>query len=261
MPDFFLYFPVFIFGLAAGSFLNCLIYRLEIGDKFPTGRSYCPRCKHILSWQDLIPLLSFFLLKGKCRYCHQKISRQYPLVEFAAGTIFVLISSLMTISNLSTGVYLLLISCFLIVIFVYDLKHYIIPDKIIYSAIITSFIYNIYYSLFIIRNSELIIQSLLAAIGASALFLFIFLASRGEWLGFGDVKLAFFMGLLLGWPNVLVAMFLGFMIGAIIGLGLIILGRKTLKSEVPFGPFLVSGTFIALFFGEELVRHYLLLFI
>lgn len=246
---------IFLFGLIVGSFLNCLIYRLQINRitsrEFLAGRSYCPYCKHKLSWQDLIPILSFLFLKGKCRYCRQRISIQYPLVELFTGIIFL---SIFNFQNLPNTCYLLIISCFLIIIFVYDLKHYIIPDKIIYPAIILAFLYHLYQ---IARVSPVyILEFIYSAFGAAIFFLLIALISKGRWLGFGDVKLAFFMGLLLGWPNILVALFLAFFIGAIIGIGLIVAGKKELKSEVPFGPFLVAATFLALFFGQQIINWY-----
>ena len=132
---------VFLFGLVVGSFLNCVIYRLETGGSFLKGRSYCPHCKHKLFWQDLIPLLSFFVLRGRCRYCGKKISLQYPFIEMATGLLFVLIFNFQVstfnqfpISNpqfLISICFLFLVSCFLLIIFVYDLKHFIIPDSII----------------------------------------------------------------------------------------------------------------------------------
>jgi len=247
-----IYFFIFSLGLAVGSFLNCLIYRLETGPDLLKRRSFCPYCKNILSWPDLIPILSFLFLKGKCRYCQQKISRQYPLVEIATAIIFLLIS--LTISNFYTMVYLLLISCFLIVIFVYDLKHYLIPDKLIYPAIFLAFLYQL-------SNFSIFLNPLLSAILSSAPFLLIVLISKGKWLGLGDVKLTFFMGLFLGFPNILVALFFSFLIGAIIGMGLVISRQKTLKSEIPFGPFLVTGTFISLFWGQQLISWYQNLFL
>ena len=165
------------------------------------------------------------------------------------------------LQSLFTLFYWLLIACFLIIIFVYDLKHYIIPDKIIYPAVGTAFIYNILNSYFVIHSSYSIVNSLEAAFIVSAFFMAIILISRSKWLGLGDVKLAFFMGLFLGFPNILFALFLAFSIGAIIGIGLIISGKKTLKSEVPFGPFLVTGTFLAMFWGERIINWYLNLFL
>jgi len=244
-----LYLFIFLFGLSVGSFLNCVIYRLEIGSSFLKGRSFCPYCKHTLSWQDLIPVLSFVFLQGLCRYCRQKISLQYPLVELATGTIFLLI--FLTNSNIYAYAFLLLMASFLIVIFVYDLKHYIIPDSMVFSAIAAALLYQL---LFFWPDLYL---PFLSAIGASGFFLAIVLFSRGKWMGLGDVKLAFFMGLLLSWPHIIVALFLSFLIGAIIGLGLISASRKTIKSEIPFGPFLILGTAIAFFWGDMIVEWYL----
>ena len=260
-PDFFFYFIIFLSGSAVGSFLNSIIHRLKTGESFLLKRSYCPDCKKTLSWQDLIPLLSFLFLKGKCRYCQGKISWQYPLVELLTGLLFVFTLYKffpVTLGDFLPISYWLLTISFLIIIFVYDLKYYIIPDKIIYPAIALAIIHNIYQ--FTINNQQLAISNILAAISASAFFLAIVLISRGKWMGWGDPKLAFFMGLLLGFPNILVALFLAFLIGAIIGIGLIIFRKKTLKSEVPFGPFLVTGTLIALFWGNNLINWYLNLF-
>jgi len=266
----FFYLFIFLFGLAVGSFLNCIIYRLEKNESFLKGRSYCPHCHHILAWQDLIPILSFLILRGKCRYCHQKISLQYPLVELATGILFFSIfystfqhSNIPTLQQFIQFLYLSIVSCFLIIIFVYDLKHYLIPDKVIYPAIAIAFIYQIISNFqfpISITNFQFQITNfyspILSALGAAAFFLSIFLISRGKWLGFGDVKLAFFMGLFLGFPKILVALFFAYFIGAIIGIGLVLAKKKNLKSEVPFGPFLVTGTFIALFWGQVLIDWY-----
>lgn len=259
-PIFFPYFFVFVLGLIFGSFLNSLIYRIETGKNFFKKRSFCPHCQHTLSWKDLIPLLSFLILQGKCRYCQKPISWQYPLVELATGFIFLLIFHY-SISNLQFLIYNLLISCFLIVIFVFDLKHYLIPDTIIYPAILIAIIWHFvfwffgYYPLYEIRNA------ILSALGSSFFFLTIYLISQGKWLGFGDVNLAFLMGLFLGWPKILVALFFAFFIGALVGILLIILGKKKMKSEIPFAPFLVFATFLALFFGEKIIDWYLKLFL
>ncbi len=260
----FFYFIVFIFGLTLGSFLNSIIYRLPSGESFLIQRSYCPYCKHKLGWKDLIPIFSFLILKGKCRYCHQPISLQYPLVELATGILSVLIFWIFNFGfDLAFGfwnlIFYLVIACFLIIIFVYDLKHYIIPDKIIYPAITLALIFNFQLSIF--NQFSILKFSIYSALGAAAFFGAIVLMSRGKWMGVGDVKLAFFMGLFLGFPNILIALFLAFFIGAIIGIGLIISGKKTLKSEVPFGPFLVVGTFTALFWGQAIINWYLNLFL
>ena len=242
------YIFVFFFGLIVGSFLNCVIYRLEEGKSFLKGRSFCPHCKHKLIWQDLIPIFSFLILRGKCRYCQKKISWQYPTIEIATGLLF------LSIFIFHFSIFNLIIACFLIIIFVYDLKHYIIPDKVIYPAIIIALIFN--FQFLIVNEFSIFKFSILSALGAAAFFLLIVLISRGKWMGVGDIKLAFLMGLILGFPNILVALFLAFFIGAIMGIGLIATGKKTLKSEVPFGPFLVAGTFLALFWGQDVINWY-----
>jgi len=271
MIHFFFYLIIFIFGLAVGSFLNCVIYRLEKKQSFLKGRSYCPYCKHILKWQDLIPIFSFLILKGKCHYCQKKISWQYPLVEISTALIFLLIFNFSAFGgsaqgwqNIFTILYLLVISSFLIIIFVYDLKHYIIPDKVVYPLIGITFLYQLFgiWNLeFGIWNFKPLICAILSAIFASGFFLFIVFISKGRAMGIGDIKLAFFMGFFLGFPNILVALFFAFMIGAIIGIGLILMKKKTLKSEVPFGPFLITGTFIAFFWGQILINWYFKLLI
>lgn len=272
-----IYIFVFIFGLITGSFLNCIIYRLFKKENFLVKRSYCPYCKHTLAWQDLVPILSFISLKGKCRYCKKPISFQYPLVEFFTGILFLLavrqnINLLFSeflnytgsgatgsfVFGLLNILFLFLIFSFLIIIFVYDLQHYIILDRVIYPAIIISsswyLISNMFFKFYTRYDLLNVIYS---AFGASAFFFAIVLASGGKGMGMGDVKLAFFMGLLLGFPNILVALFSSFLLGAVIGIILIITGKKGLKSEVPFGPFLVTGTFLALFFGERIIDFYL----
>lgn len=257
----FFYLMIFLFGLAIGSFLNCVIYRLalpsfsrknlgglEAGISFFWGRSYCPNCKHSLSWQDLIPILSFVALLGKCRYCRQSIAPQYPLVELATGVLFFFVG--MVAVDVIELIYLLIVACFLIIIFVYDLKHYIIPDKVIFPIIFIALFYNLIFHL------SSFIPYFVAAVLAGGFFLAIVLMSGGRWMGVGDIKLAFLMGLVLGFPNILAALFLAFLLGAIIGVGLIISGKKTLKAEVPFGPFLATGTFVALFWGSQLISWY-----
>ncbi len=266
----FLYLLIFIFGAIIGSFLNCLIYRLERGESFIGGRSHCPHCGHTLAWNDLIPIVSFFLLKGRCRYCHQKISLQYPLVEFATGLLFALIfwqgSGLLLGPRLLGSIYYWIISSFLIIIFVYDLKHYLIPDKIVYPAAAISLLFISLYLLFQGHIPSAVSQagsplsvfgySLLSAFGASAFFLAIVLVSGEKWMGWGDVKLAFLMGLFLGWPRILAALFLAFFFGSLVGLALVLLNKKTMKSEIPFGPFLVAGTILSMFFSLGLFSWY-----
>ena len=197
-------FIVFFFGLSVGSFLNCVLYRLDLTNfsfwKKLGGlnRSHCPSCNHVLAWYDLIPLVSFFLLGAKCRYCHKKISWQYPIIEISTALIFLLIFNQNTylfeittrasvqIFNLSTLVFSLLnlfflfyLASSLIVIFVYDLKHYIIPDVILFPAIAVALFYRIIDNLF---NFVPLSNYLFAALITAGFFLAIYLISKGKWL-------------------------------------------------------------------------------
>ena len=255
----FSYALIFTFGLLIGSFLNAVIYRLDSGEGIVRARSHCVTCGHVLTWYELVPIFSFIFQRGRCRACNARISLQYPLVELATAILFVF--------------YMLSISSLLVVIFVYDLRHYIIPDKIVYPAIGIAFFYQL-FRIFdfwpfgtspagreFVSDLQGASPVLLSALIAAAFFAAIFFISKGKWIGFGDVKLAFLMGLLLGWPGILVALFAAFMLGGIIGLGLIGTGKKSMKSQVPFGPYLVAGTFTALFWGEEIARWYLGLFV
>ena len=242
---------IFILGLIIGSFLNCVIYRLENDKSFIKGRSFCPSCKHNLSSLDLIPVLSYLFLGGKCRYCKKKISIHYPIIEIATGLLFLLVF-LNSTGFLEIAVSLAIFSL-LIVIFIFDLKHSLIPDLAIYPAIILSLIWRIYIGLDIT-----IIYSLL--VSAGFFFLIVFL-SKERWMGMGDVKLALFMGLFLGWPNIIVGLFSAFVIGSIVGLVLILNKKRSMRSEVPFGPFLITGTLIAFFWGQKIINWYLDLFL
>lgn len=243
---------LFLVGLAVGSFLNCLIYRLNKGLSPIGGRSFCPKCNHTLSWQDNIPLLSFILLSGRCRHCLSPISWQYPLVELGTGILSVVSLQLSVFrgdSFLST-VYCLLITYALIAIFVSDLRYGTIPDKIVYPTIALA----ILYSLFFIQYS--IFNYFLSGLGAAGFFLALVAITRGKGMGIGDVKLAALMGLVLGWPKILVALYLAFLTGAIVGVILILLGKKRFGEHIPFGPFLTMATWITLLWGSQILAWF-----
>ncbi len=259
MGIFYIFF--FVLGTVIGSFLNVVILRLKNKKSIFKKPSHCLFCKKKLKWYELIPIISFVLQKGRCRKCKNKISWQYPLVELATGFSFMLILNFSALggpalgwqfSDIISTVFLLVISCFLIIIFVYDLKYYLVPDKIIYPAIIITFLYN-FYSVFF--------NKLLAGILGGLFFLIIVLISQGKWMGMGDVKIGILMGLLLGLPHLFTALFLAFLVGGIVSIILLALKRKTLKSEIPLGPFLTGATFITLLWGDILLNWYLNLLI
>ncbi len=266
---FVLIFLLFLLGLSVGSFLNVLIDRLPRDESVLKGRSYCESCRKILKWYDLIPVISFIILKGRCRYCRSPISVYYPIVEVITGITFVLVYSyLLNPANFQFSVfsfqfilnylYHLFIASSLIVIFFTDLKYGILPDKIVYPAIVIAIIYNL--QLTINNNSNnLTIQQLsnhlFSAIFSFLFFLFLYFITKGKGMGFGDVKLVFLLGIFLGFPKIVVALYVAFLTGAIIGSILIIWKKKRFKgATIPFGPFLVLGTFLALFLGDKLIQ-------
>lgn len=244
---------VFFLGASIGSFLNCIIYRLSVNE-VPKGRSYCPKCKHQLSYKDLIPLFSYIFLLGRCRYCKKKISLEYPLVELLVGFLFLITYLFLGVSV--ELIYIFIVLFFLTLIFIYDLKHYIIPDFATFSLIGVSIIY-LGYSYFLENDTSILISGMYSAIGSFLFFFSLFYFTKGKGMGFGDVKFVIFMGFFLGFPKIVVAFFLSFFFGAIIGLGLILLRKKGMKSQIPFGPFLIIGTLITYFYGERIVEYYL----
>lgn len=254
---------VFLFGLCIGSFLNCVIYRLKTGNSL-LGRSKCPSCHKTLKYKDLIPLLSFVLTLGKCRYCKKRISIQYPLVELASGLAFLLVflySLRLIVTNslqiaIIQSLFLLFFTCVLIIIFVYDLKYSLVPDKIVLPSILIALMVEIVFSL-LSKNSSLVLNYLLGGFIPFVFFFILVFFSGEKWMGWGDVKLGALIGLILGWPNVLVALILSFFSGALVGTILILFGKKKLRSQIPFGPFLCASTFLTFFVGDFLIKWYL----
>lgn len=248
---------LFILGISIGSFLNVLIDRLPQGIDIVKLRSRCDFCKHPLTVFDLIPILSFIIIQGRCRYCKKKLSRQYPLVEFITGIMFVLVyyyiepASFSTFSSLTINplfIFLLMIFSSLLVITVSDFKYRIIPDQMIIVLILTTIIYQFFF------QQQMIILNIIVGMVFLLFFLGLVVVTRGRGMGLGDVKYAFFMGLLLGYPKILVGFYLSFLTGAIVSLILIVMKKKTFKSTVPFGPFLVLATIVSYLWGEQLIN-------
>lgn len=253
---------VFIFGLVIGSFLNVLIWRMHTGESAFRGRSHCPKCKHRLDFFDLFPVMSFIVQGGKCRYCREQISWQYPLVELATGILFSIayLVSGVSFTVLGGQFALLLTSWFvisiMIVIFVYDLKYYLILDKVIYPSIVIVSLARIFGGDINLWWRTALDAILAAAVGGG-FFLLQYLVSKGKWIGGGDVKMGLLMGVILGLKGLLVALFFAYVIGAAVGVGLIAGHRKTMQSQIPFGTFLAGGTLIAMFWGEQILHWYL----
>lgn len=259
-----------ILGLIVGSFLNVVVYRLNVAESFVMGRSHCTHCKKEIAWYDNIPVISFILLKFRCRKCKEKISWQYPLVEIFTGLIFAIIGqyyfNLTDTSSWSTVVYYLGIASSLIVILVYDLLYMEIPGLVLWPAIGYVLAFNLFFdwNQLDFGNDVFSLATYSGTAGALAAFAFFFALvaiSKEKWMGMGDAYLVILLGLILGWPNILLALMLAFSLGAIFGIIMIIAKQKKMSSQIPFAPFLVIGTFIAMFWYSTITGWYLSLFL
>lgn len=241
----------FIFGLIIGSFLNALIWRIYVRRSVVKGRSICPECKHVLVAKDLVPLLSFVWQQGRCRYCHERISWQYPLVELATAAAFAALVATFGLT-LVTAWYAVVL-CLLLIIFVLDFRYSIIPDSVSLPLLVVGAL-----SLW---TTGLPGTDLLIGVGVGGgFFLLQWVVSRGKWIGDGDIRLGAAMGAILGWKLLLVALFLAYVVGALVGLVLLAKRKKTMESKIPFGTFLAAATLVCLFWGQQLVTWYLGLF-
>jgi len=260
---------IFIFGASIGSFLNVLIDRLPHEESI-NGRSHCDFCGKKIGWYDLFPVISFFVLGGKTRCCHKKLSFQYPLVETITAVAFFLIfnlkfkifsqffnlNDLILNSNFKFQISNLIImwgifSC-LIVIFISDLKYHLISDYILLALFIFSLILKI-----VIPGQagiQAIGTSVLSGLAVTFPIWLIYFISKERAMGLGDVYLSAIMGFLLGWKAGLLALYISFITGAIFGLLLIAIKNKKFKSKIAFGPFLVIGTVVMLFWGERILE-------
>lgn len=252
-------FIIFIIGVCIGSFVNVLGDRLPLGKDIFLGRSVCDHCKKKLGILDLIPVVSYIFLTGKCRYCYKHISIQYPVVEVAValGFVYIYIKQLALFlpSPFIIGtIFLWIIYSLLIAIVISDWKYLIIPNSLVFAISILTLLFLLYYS-----PTLLGIRVVTAA--CSFLFLWIiYLFTKGKGMGFGDVKYSIFMGLFLGYPETIIAFYLAFLTGAGAGIILLLLGRARFGQHIPFGPFLVLATIVTFIWKNELLSLFLRLF-
>lgn len=255
----------FFFGLCIGSFVNVVIYRTMKGMSFTKGRSACDHCDRQLSWYENIPLLSYLLLRGRCRTCKQQIPWSYPAVEFTTGLLFVWWISLgfaffqltQEPFSLLQPLFWLIVGLLLIIVFYTDLLYQIIPDVITLSLTLLALLYRALLVQQEIMQPIDFAYTIFSAITATSFFLILFLLTKQKGIGFGDVKFAFPMGLILGHPGTLVGIFLAFIYGGVYGSTLLVLKKKKFGQKVPFGPFLIAGLITALLFGDQIWQWYL----
>lgn len=248
----------FILGLIFGSFINAWVWRTENDLSVAKGRSICPKCKHKLAWYDLMPVLSYTFIRGKCHYCKAKISLQYPVVELATGLLFVAQYLLFRPAEANQWVSLiiyLILSVLLVSAFLYDAKHMELPEKYTLPAVALGLLnigLIIYWRGIDSVSSQLVYMAvfLLAYIG-------LWYFSKGKWLGAGDIRLAAIMGLFLAPKQLLVGVFAAYLIGSIYGVYVMSRSKNKRGIKVPFGPFLIIGFYIGLFFGQVIADWYL----
>ncbi len=269
---FLLYLIIFFLGSAIGSFLGVIVDRLGSKESFWIGRSHCDHCRHMLHHMDLIPILSFFLLGRKCRYCHKELSWFYPLIELCTAFAYVAACSLIVayagilvfqLSYLLLLLYYFILIGALIEIFFADLRYGIIPFNAVAVALVTTILWYIvaHFLPFTFADIQLlglqtnIFVVIASALGAGGFFFLIFLLTKGRGMGFGDVVYAFLMGFTLGFPRVFLGLYLAFVTGAIVSLLLVAMKKKRFRGgTIPFGPFLVFGTLVSLLWGNILLN-------
>lgn len=245
-----MFFFVFLFGLAVGSFLNVVIYRLPREESLLFPSSHCPYCGHPLSFFDLIPVLSFIFLKGKCRYCNHFISWRYPVIEVITAFLFLVLYFRFGLSfDFLRGAYF---GSFLVAAFFCDAFTGRIPDSLNLGGFIGGVLLNFLPGGLGLRNMLL---------GALVVGLPLLVLALLGAMGGGDVKLGLASGIYLGPSNGLVMLFLSFILGGLIALLLLFFRRKSLKEKIAFGPFMAMGGLIAFLKGEELLLHYLKMFL
>lgn len=242
-------FIVLIFGIIIGSFLNVCIYRIPNKKSIVYPSSFCPICGTPLKPLDLVPLLSYLLNSGKCKYCKVKISIQYPLIELLNGIIYILLFMKYGLSILFFKYAVL--SSLIIVIAVIDLKTKEIPDELnafgLLSGLLFSLLHNTKFSL---------IDGSLGLLLGSAIFLLIAIASGGA-MGGGDIKMIGMLGFAVGWKNILLLMLLSFVIGAVISVVLMLLRIKSRKDYIPFGPFIALAYLITILYRNQIINWYI----
>jgi len=252
-----------LLGLAFGSFINAYVWRVHTKRPIAKARSICPECKHQLNALELVPVVSWLMLRGKCRYCGKPISLQYPLVELLTAGLFVLsylgLPKTGVINYVLLGFWLAqLVS--LIALAIYDFKWMLLPNKMLLPAALIAILQIITHS-YLDQAWAPILNSPAAAAAAGGFFYLLFGVSGGKWMGGGDVKLALVLGLILGLKNTLIGLLIGFNIAAIVSVVLIASKKMSRKDLIPFGPFLILGAIIAMLWGNWLWETYQQIFV
>lgn len=255
-----------VLGVCLGSFANAAVWRIKVKKDIVHDRSECVHCHHKLAASDLVPIVSWLALGGKCRYCKKPISAQYPIVE-AAVMLYFVVSFLVWPTALDNayawvdfGLWLSY-GVGLAILFVYDLKWYLLPDRVVWPLVALGgldFINNALWHHW--SPLQFVTELVLALIMIAGVYYGLYLVSKGKWVGFGDVKLGLFMGLALGWHGALVALLLANIIGCLIVIPGLLSGKLKRSSRIPFGPLLIAGFVLAGLWGDQLFGWYMSIF-
>lgn len=256
------YIYVFIVGLVVGSFLNVCISRLPEGKSILSPPSHCTSCGSRLKPLELIPILSYLFLKAKCKHCGERISIKYPLIEFLTGIVFVILFWRFGLTiDFIASIFLISI---LIAVFFIDIEHLIIPDELVITGLVGGvllLIYIIFTSNPVFEDSTWLGHLLGLLPGSGLLFLValigLLLYKSDDVMGMGDVKIFAPIGIFLGWKLCIFAMMASVIFAGLFSVTLMIFGLKKRKDTIPFGPFIVTGAFIALLWGNQLIQWYL----
>lgn len=243
-----LVFFAFLLGTIVGSFFNAYVWRFGRPERITDRHSLCVHCRHPLGPLDLVPLLSFVWLAGRCRYCHARISWRYPVTELMSGCAFGLVALHFGTAYLQLAAVLAL-TVVLEALFLLDLRYGVLPDSWTIPGIVLAFVTGMMLG----RSS---LSLLLGGILGAGFFAVQYALSRGRWIGSGDIRLGALMGCVLGWQLLLAALFLAYLTGALAGLALIAAGRKGWHSYLAFGTFLTGATFFILLYGAPLMSSY-----
>lgn len=277
------YLILFVFGLAIGSFINVLALRYDgehfiFDPKVIGGRSHCPRCKHVLRWFELIPLASFLVQGGACRHCRAKIGFQYPLVELLSGFIFAAVPAALAGYPwlvpagwyVFSGLWIAALEILLLIAYI-DLRLGIVPDELTVFLGVVAIFEAIFAAAYLGPDRQSLLGSYAAPFGfygnvwlgrlaagafGGAFFWFLVFVTDGRGMGMGDVKLGIPLGFLFGWPDVVLLYAVAFIVGAAVGIALILRARKTMKSAVPFAPFLTLAAAFVFFLGAPATAWY-----
>lgn len=254
MPELLVQIIIFLFAASIGSFLNVCICRIPLGESIAYPPSRCPACEGKIKGYDNIPILSYFILRGKCRGCGKSISFRYPFIEALTAALILLLHARFALS--ADFFVLSFFTCALIVITFIDLDHQIIPDRISVVGIPIGFA----LSLFVLSTTTWL-DSLIGIAAGGGFFLFIalayYLVARKEGMGGGDIKLLAMIGAFAGWQGVIFVVFFSSLVGSVVGILYIVLSGRGSRSPIPFGPFLALGAYLYFMVGEEIINFYM----